>query len=188
MIAPTSFERVKMIANSAKGFLYCVSSLDVTGIRQNISTDINEMICEVKKISNIPCALGFGISTAAQANSSGDRGKWKLWRNQLDCKCLKLHEKSRKSYYLHLVFDEKGNFTKNKKAVSYWAIPSFLLQLKLFLLLVPVSILRLCLFCFDYTNTILCLYLFRINAWTYFRIFCQFAQNLHKDLYVFVVH
>lgn len=67
MIAPTSEERIAMIANEAKGFLYCVSSLGVTGVRSEIKTDIGEIIKHVKKVTDIPCAIGFGISTPEQA-------------------------------------------------------------------------------------------------------------------------
>lgn len=69
MIAPTSLERAGMIAKEAKGFLYCVSSLGVTGIRSEISTDIGAMIENVKKVSSIPCSVGFGISTPEQARN-----------------------------------------------------------------------------------------------------------------------
>ena len=67
MIAPTSKERIHMIAREAEGFLYCVSSLGVTGVRNKITTDITEMIEQVRKISDIPCAIGFGIATPEQA-------------------------------------------------------------------------------------------------------------------------
>ena len=67
MIAPTSEERISMIAEEAGGFIYCVSSLGVTGVRSNITTDIGHMISLVKKSRNIPCAVGFGISTPEQA-------------------------------------------------------------------------------------------------------------------------
>lgn len=67
MIAPTSHERISMIAEKADGFLYCVSSLGVTGTRSSITTDINSMIRLVKKSKDIPCAVGFGISTPKQA-------------------------------------------------------------------------------------------------------------------------
>ncbi len=67
MIAPTSHERISMIAGNADGFLYCVSSLGVTGTRSSITTDIDSMIKLVKKSKNIPCAVGFGISTPQQA-------------------------------------------------------------------------------------------------------------------------
>lgn len=67
MIAPTSKQRIEKIAKEAKGFLYCVSSLGVTGVRSEIETDIEEMISHVKNVSDIPCAVGFGISTPEQA-------------------------------------------------------------------------------------------------------------------------
>ena len=67
MVAPTSHERVKMIAAEAEGFLYCVSSLGVTGVRSQISTAVGEMIAQVKAVKDIPCAIGFGISTPEQA-------------------------------------------------------------------------------------------------------------------------
>lgn len=67
MIAPTSRDRVNMIARHAKGFLYCVSSLGVTGVRSRITTNIKEMVDQVKAVSDIPCAIGFGIATPEQA-------------------------------------------------------------------------------------------------------------------------
>ncbi|MBR1471261.1 MAG: tryptophan synthase subunit alpha [Lachnospiraceae bacterium] len=71
MIAPTSEERIARIAASAEGFLYCVSSLGVTGMREQITTDVASMIEKVRKISNIPCAIGFGISGSQQAKEMG---------------------------------------------------------------------------------------------------------------------
>lgn len=67
MIAPTSEERIGMIAKEATGFVYCVSSLGVTGVRSNITTDIGAMVQKVKEMQDIPCAVGFGISTPEQA-------------------------------------------------------------------------------------------------------------------------
>lgn len=73
MIAPTSNERIRTIASEAEGFLYCVSSLGVTGVRSEITTDIGEMIHQAKAVTDVPCAVGFGISTPEQAkNISGD--------------------------------------------------------------------------------------------------------------------
>lgn len=66
MIAPTSSERVQMIAKEAEGFLYCVSSLGVTGVRTTISHTIDTLIKQVKAVSDIPCMIGFGISTRQQ--------------------------------------------------------------------------------------------------------------------------
>lgn len=68
MIAPTSNDRIATIAAQAEGFIYCVSSLGVTGVRSNITTDIGAMIDVVRSVNKeIPCAIGFGISTPEQA-------------------------------------------------------------------------------------------------------------------------
>ncbi len=71
-IAPTSESRIQMIAKEAKGFLYCVSSLGVTGVREEIKTDICKMISLAKKVSDVPCAVGFGISTPEQAKAMAE--------------------------------------------------------------------------------------------------------------------
>ena len=67
LIAPTSNARISEIAETAEGFVYVVSSLGVTGVRSEIVTDIGEMIRVVKSARDIPCAVGFGISTPEQA-------------------------------------------------------------------------------------------------------------------------
>ncbi len=67
LIAPTSKERILKIAENAKGFVYCVSSLGVTGVRSEIKTDIASMVSLVRQATDIPCAVGFGISTPQQA-------------------------------------------------------------------------------------------------------------------------
>jgi len=67
-IAPTSSNRIHMIAREAEGFVYCVSSMGVTGIRQNIGDNSREMVRLVKEVKDIPCAVGFGISTPEQAS------------------------------------------------------------------------------------------------------------------------
>lgn len=67
LIAPTSHERIARIAREAEGFVYCVSSLGVTGMRSQITTDIGAMVELVKKEKDIPCAVGFGISNPEQA-------------------------------------------------------------------------------------------------------------------------
>lgn len=67
MIAPTSKDRISMIAREAEGFLYIVSSLGVTGTRSEITTDLSSIVRVVRESSDIPCAIGFGISTPEQA-------------------------------------------------------------------------------------------------------------------------
>lgn len=66
LIAPTSKDRVASIANGAKGFLYCVSSLGVTGTRRELTTDFDEMFSEIQGVATIPTAIGFGITTPKQ--------------------------------------------------------------------------------------------------------------------------
>lgn len=68
MISPTSKDRIRMIAREARGFVYCVSSLGVTGIREDIGDDVRDMVRHVKDVNDIPCAIGFGISTPEQAS------------------------------------------------------------------------------------------------------------------------
>ncbi len=72
LIAPTSHDRIKMIAKEAQGFVYCVSSMGVTGVRSEITTDIGEMVRLVKSVSDTPCAVGFGISTPEQAKKMSE--------------------------------------------------------------------------------------------------------------------
>lgn len=67
MVAPTSKNRISMIAKEAKGFVYMVSSLGVTGTRNKITTDIGAMTKLVRSATKTPCAVGFGISTPEQA-------------------------------------------------------------------------------------------------------------------------
>ena len=67
LIAPTSENRIAMIAREAEGFLYIVSSMGVTGVRSEITTDIGAMVKLVREHTGIPCAVGFGISTPEQA-------------------------------------------------------------------------------------------------------------------------
>lgn len=67
MIAPTSRQRIQMIAKEAKGFIYVVSSMGVTGVRTNIETDIDAIVASIREVTDVPAAVGFGISTPEQA-------------------------------------------------------------------------------------------------------------------------
>lgn len=67
MIAPTSKQRIRDIAREAKGFLYVVSSMGVTGTREEIRTDLGEILKEIRKVTDLPAAVGFGINTPEQA-------------------------------------------------------------------------------------------------------------------------
>ena len=68
MIAPTSADRIAMIAKEAEGFLYIVSSLGITGTRSEIKTDLASIVEVVRANTKTPCAIGFGISTPEQAH------------------------------------------------------------------------------------------------------------------------
>lgn len=67
LVAPTSKERAAMIAKEATGFVYCASSLGVTGVRNEITADVGAMIKLIRENTDVPAAIGFGISTPEQA-------------------------------------------------------------------------------------------------------------------------
>jgi tryptophan synthase alpha chain len=67
LVAPTSKERIKEIAKAATGFVYIVSSMGVTGVRSEISANLSEIVGEIRAVSNVPAAVGFGINTTEQA-------------------------------------------------------------------------------------------------------------------------
>ncbi|MDE6833760.1 MAG: tryptophan synthase subunit alpha [Ruminococcus sp.] len=67
LVAPTSENRIAMIAKKAKGFIYVVSSLGVTGTRSEITTNIGDIVSVIRENTDVPCAVGFGISTPEQA-------------------------------------------------------------------------------------------------------------------------
>lgn len=69
MIAPTSLGRTARIASEAEGFIYVVSGLGVTGMRSSINTDLAPVIAAIRENTDLPCAIGFGISTPEQAHA-----------------------------------------------------------------------------------------------------------------------
>ena len=68
MIAPTSKDRVEMIAKDAKGFIYLVSSMGVTGTREDTSfaNNLEEIINHIHQVTDTPVAIGFGINKPEQ--------------------------------------------------------------------------------------------------------------------------
>lgn len=72
LIAPTSDKRIGMISKEAKGFIYIVSSLGVTGTRSEITTDLSAVTSVIRQNTDVPCAIGFGISTPEQAAKMAD--------------------------------------------------------------------------------------------------------------------
>ena len=69
LIAPTSDDRIAMIAKEAEGFVYLVSSLGVTGTRTEIQTDLTSIVKTIREHTEIPCAIGFGIARPEQARA-----------------------------------------------------------------------------------------------------------------------
>ncbi|MCL2137085.1 MAG: tryptophan synthase subunit alpha [Coriobacteriia bacterium] len=67
LIAPTSSERISRIAQHAEGFIYLVSSMGVTGMRSEISTDVAAIYRNIRRYTDIPVAVGFGIAQPEQA-------------------------------------------------------------------------------------------------------------------------
>lgn len=72
LIAPTSANRIAMIAKEAEGFVYVVSSLGVTGTRSEIRTDLKSIVEVIRQNTDVPCAIGFGISNPEQAAKMAD--------------------------------------------------------------------------------------------------------------------
>ena len=67
LIAPTSHDRIQLIAKESTGFIYVVSSMGVTGVRSEITTDLDSIVGLIRKVTDTPTAIGFGINTTEQA-------------------------------------------------------------------------------------------------------------------------
>ena len=72
LIAPTSAERVQMLAKNASGFIYLVSSMGVTGVRSELNIDLSDIVGQIKEVTDVPVYIGFGISTPEQAQKMRD--------------------------------------------------------------------------------------------------------------------
>lgn len=97
LVAPTSENRIAMIAKEAEGFLYIVSSLGVTGMRSEIKTDLAAIVNVVRQNTDIPCAVGFGISTPEQAKKMADISDGAIVGSAI-IKLLKEHGKDAPKY------------------------------------------------------------------------------------------
>lgn len=106
MIAPTSNDRIAMIAKEAEGFIYLVSSLGVTGTRSRIDTDLGSIVSEIRRNTDVPCAIGFGISTPEQAKKMSDIADGAIVGSAI----VKLLEK-----YGKAAPDHVGEFVKSMK-------------------------------------------------------------------------
>lgn len=106
LIAPTSENRISMIAEQAEGFLYIVSSLGVTGTRSEIKTDLASIVRVVREHTDVPCAIGFGISTPEQARNMADLSDGAIIGSAI-IKLLEKHGKDAPEYI--------GEFVKSMK-------------------------------------------------------------------------
>lgn len=106
LIAPTSENRIAMIAKKAEGFLYIVSSLGVTGMRSEIKTDLSSIVKVVGENTDIPCAIGFGISTPEQAKKMAELSDGAIVGSAI-IKLLEMHGKDAPKYI--------GEYVKNMK-------------------------------------------------------------------------
>lgn len=97
LIAPTSENRIAMIAKEAEGFIYVVSSLGVTGMRSEIKTDLASIIKVIRENTEVPCAIGFGISTPEQAKKMADLSDGAIVGSAI-IKLLEKHGKSASEY------------------------------------------------------------------------------------------
>lgn len=110
MIAPTSADRIDTIAADAKGFIYVVSSLGVTGERTKLNNDIKQLVDRVRKNTDVPCAIGFGISTPDQAAKMADIADGAIVGSAI----VRVIEKYGKDAPKHV-----GEFVKNMKEAYY---------------------------------------------------------------------
>ncbi len=106
LIAPTSENRIAMIAKEADGFVYIVSSLGVTGTRSEIKTDLASIINVVRENTDVPCAIGFGISTPEQAKKMAEISDGAIVGSAI-IKLLEKHGKDAPKYV--------GGFVKSMK-------------------------------------------------------------------------
>jgi tryptophan synthase alpha chain len=107
MVAPTSEDRIAMIAKEAKGFIYIVSSLGVTGTRSSISTNVKDLVDKIRKVTDVPCAVGFGISTPQQAKEMSDISDGAIVGSAI----VRIIEQYGKEAPVHV-----GEFVKNMKS------------------------------------------------------------------------
>lgn len=97
LIAPTSENRIGMIAKEAEGFIYVVSSLGVTGMRSEIKTDLASIVKVIRENTDVPCAIGFGISTPEQAKKMSDISDGAIVGSAI-IKLLEEHEENAPAY------------------------------------------------------------------------------------------
>lgn len=104
LIAPTSKDRIKDIAKQAEGFIYLVSSMGVTGVRSNITTDISAIVKEIRAVSDIPVAVGFGINQPSQVRDISAKADGVIVGSGI-VRLVEAHGDQAKSYIYDYVHD-----------------------------------------------------------------------------------
>ena len=112
LIAPTSENRIAMIAREAEGFIYIVSSLGVTGTRSEITTDLASIVRAVRENTGVPCAIGFGISTPEQAKNMAAISDGVIVGSAI-IKLLEKHGREAPGYVGEYVKSMKDSFVNN---------------------------------------------------------------------------
>ena len=110
LIAPTSANRIGMIAKEAEGFIYLVSSLGVTGVRNEINTDLKSIVEIIRQNTDVPCAIGFGISKPEQAREMAAYADGVIVGSAI-VRLLEQHGKEAPKYI--------GEYVKQMKAAMY---------------------------------------------------------------------
>ena len=109
LIAPTSKERIKRIAESSSGFIYLVSSMGVTGVRDSIDTDLETIVKDIRAVTDTPVAIGFGVSTPEQAKSLGGLSDGVIVGSAI-VKIIERHGKNAAPYLYEYVKSMKSAF------------------------------------------------------------------------------
>lgn len=108
LIAPTSHERIAMIAKEAEGFIYLVSSLGVTGERKEITTDLAAIVKTIRENTSTPIAIGFGISTTEQVAKMSETADGVIVGSAI-VRLLEKYGKNAPKYIGEFVRELKGN-------------------------------------------------------------------------------
>lgn len=112
LIAPTSKDRITMIAKEAEGFIYIVSSLGVTGVRSEINTNISNIVKIIRENTDVPCAVGFGIHSPDQAKTMSAVSDGVIVGSAI-IKLLEKHHKDAVPYIAAFVKEMKDAVSEN---------------------------------------------------------------------------
>jgi tryptophan synthase alpha chain len=112
LVAPTSKERVAKIASTAKGFVYCVSSLGTTGVRQSFAANLDSFLQQVRDNSSVPIAVGFGVSQASQVRELQEKADGVIVGSALVKQVMELEQHFSKEDEKREALDQIRKFVK----------------------------------------------------------------------------